>query len=91
MPVSGLGHAASRGDAGGCAVNPFTTPDAIYISKRPQDMRAGIHFPNRRSIVSVKMPRWVSMAASFPHGAIVGRGLEGYSSYEDNRASGAGS
>lgn len=27
---------------GGVAVNPFTTPDAIYISKRPQDMRAGI-------------------------------------------------
>lgn len=23
-------------------MNPFTTPDAIYISKRPQDMRAGI-------------------------------------------------
>lgn len=24
-------------------MNPFSTPDAIYISKRPQDMRAGIH------------------------------------------------
>ena len=23
-------------------MNPFSTPDAIYISKRPQDMRAGI-------------------------------------------------
>ena len=23
-------------------MNPFTTPDAIYISKKPQDMRAGI-------------------------------------------------
>ena len=23
-------------------MNPFTTPDRIYISRRPQDMRAGI-------------------------------------------------
>ncbi len=23
-------------------MNPFSTPDAIYISKRPQDMRAGM-------------------------------------------------
>ncbi len=23
-------------------MNPFSAPDAIYISKRPQDMRAGI-------------------------------------------------
>ena len=23
-------------------MNPFSTPDAIFISKRPQDMRAGI-------------------------------------------------
>ena len=46
----GIGHTGrlgrirhSRGDeGGGLAVNPFTTPDAIYISRRPQDMRAGI-------------------------------------------------
>ena len=23
-------------------MNPFTTPDRLYISRRPQDMRAGI-------------------------------------------------
>ena len=75
MSVSGLGHVVSRGDAGGGTLNPFTTPDATYISKRPQDMRAGINFPNRRSIVSVKMSRWVSMAASFPRGAMCGEGV----------------
>lgn len=37
----GTGH--SRGDVGGgVAVSPFSALDAIYISKRPQDMRAGI-------------------------------------------------
>ena len=23
-------------------MNPFTTPDRLYVSRRPQDMRAGI-------------------------------------------------
>ena len=37
--LGGIRH--SRGDeGGGVAVNPFTTPDAIYISRKPQDMRA---------------------------------------------------
>lgn len=38
--LGGIRH--SRGDEVGGAANPFSTPDAIYISKKPQDMRAGI-------------------------------------------------
>ena len=29
-------------EGGGVDLNPFTTPDRLYISRRPQDMRAGI-------------------------------------------------
>ena len=36
-------------------MNPFTTPDAIYISKRPQDMRAGIQ--RLASIVAADLGR----------------------------------
>jgi hypothetical protein len=31
-----------RAEGGDVAVNPFTTPDRIFVSLRPQDMRAGI-------------------------------------------------
>ena len=38
-----LGTRHSRGNADGSfAVNPFTISEAIYISKKPQDMRAGV-------------------------------------------------
>ena len=40
-------------------MNPFTTPDAIYISKRPQDMRAGIQ---RLAAVKAERDRLVEMA-----------------------------
>ena len=44
--------------AGGIALNPFTTPDAVYISKRPQDMRAGIQ---RLAAVKAERDRLVEM------------------------------
>ena len=44
--------------AGGIALNPFTTPDAIYVSKRPQDMRAGIQ---RLAAVKAERDRLVEM------------------------------
>ena len=38
-----VGGAPCHGaEGGGLALNPFTTPDRILISRRPQDMRAGI-------------------------------------------------
>ena len=42
--VFGIPH--RHGDAGGgVTANPFSTPDDIYISKRPQDMCTGIQRP----------------------------------------------